>query len=324
MTARKSRTIPSGVRREIPATARETRWVASDGAAIRRIDWRPPEQGPRGSILFLPGRGDAYEKWLEAFEEWRLEGWAVTSVDWRGQALSGRFGPDELTGHIDDFSIWTDDLAALWSDWRSTAPGPHVVVAHSMGGHLALRAIAEGRILPDALVLTAPMLGLLPAWVPSGALHLLAKALSAFGSPSRPAWKGSERPELVHHARSRLLTHDVARYDDEEWWRQQRPQIAMGAASWGWIERALHSIRVLEKPGVLESVHIPVLLIGTTADRLVSWKAIRRAAARLPESRLVTLGPECRHEILREADPVRDLVMEEIRMFLDRVAPAAR
>src|SRR3546814_17502289 len=96
----------------------------------------------------------------------------------------------------------------------------------------------------------------------------------------------------------------------------------MGPASWGWIAQALASIRMLEKPGVLESVQIPVLLLGTTADRLVSWRAIRRAAARLPESTLVTFGSECRHEILREADPVRDRALEAIKTFLDRAAPA--
>ena len=40
----------------------------------------------------MPGRGDAYEKYLETFEHWRLRGWSVTAADWRGQAGSGRLG----------------------------------------------------------------------------------------------------------------------------------------------------------------------------------------------------------------------------------------
>lgn len=303
--------------------AREGWWTVPDGAAIRRFDWPAREVNSRGSILFMPGRGDAYEKWLETFDQWHGEGWSVTSADWRGQALSGRLGCDRLTGHVDDFSIWINDLVALWNEWCRTMPGPHVLVAHSMGGHLALRAVAEGRIRPDALVLSAPMLGLLPQWVPSRVLHPIAKVLTRTGDPRRPAWKGDEKPELVPHVRSQLLTHDAARYEDEQWWRVQRPDIAMGPASWGWIERALDSIRLLEKPGVLESIQVPVLLLGTTADRLVSWRAIRRAATRLPAGELMTFGPECRHEILREVDPVRDRALDAIRTFLDRVAPPA-
>ena len=57
-----------------------------------------------GSILFLPGRGDAYEKYLETLGQWREAGWQVTAADWRGQAGSGRLGADAVTGHVGDFT----------------------------------------------------------------------------------------------------------------------------------------------------------------------------------------------------------------------------
>lgn len=308
--------------RELAADAREGAWIAPDGAAIRRLDYGAPAGPPRGSILFLPGRGDAYEKWLETLADWRRASWHCISADWRGQALSGRLGTDPLTGHVDDFAIWVDDLAGLWADFAGSCPGPHVLVAHSMAGHIALRAVAQGRVRPDALVMTAPMLGLLPSFVPSAVLHLVARAIVALGDPRRPAWKGDEKPELVHQARQLLLTHDARRYEDEEIWRQRRPLIQMGPASWGWVERALASIRLLERRGVLEAVRVPVLMLATRADRLVSFPAIARAARRLPDCQLLAYGPEARHEILREADPVRDSALAAISAFLDRVAPA--
>lgn len=310
-------------RREIPATAHESRWALPDGHLLRRIDW---PQGTRGSILFMPGRGDAYEKWLETLDGWAQQGWGVTSADWRGQAGSGRLGADATTGHVPDFGIWVDDYAALWADWTASTPGPHVAVAHSMGGQIVLRAVAEGRVKPDALVLSAPMLGIHPAWIPSGVLHKVARVIARLGDPRRPAWKGGEKPGqkagAQPRARSLLLTHDDSRYDDEDWWRLARPAIAMGPASWGWIERALASIHGLERRGVLEAVQVPVLLLGTSIDGLVSWRAIRRAARRLPKGELVAFGSECRHEILREVDPVRRRALDAIRDFLDRVAPS--
>lgn len=270
----------------------------------------------------MPGRGDVYEKWLETLVGWHAHGWQVTSADWRGQAYSGRLGNDSRTGHISDFAVWVDDYAALWDEWAARTPGPHVAVAHSMGGHIALRAVAEGRVRPDALVLSAPMLGLHPTWAPTRALHLAARRILALGDPRRPAWSGDERPELVKRARGRLLTHDDSRYEDERWWRAQRPAIAMGAASWGWVERALASILTLEQRGVLEEVTVPTLLMGTSVDGLVSWPAIRRAAQRLPHGELLAFGAECRHEILREVDPVRDRALAHIGDFLNRYAPA--
>ncbi len=311
-------------RRAIPADARETRWLAGDGAAIRRFDWAPAAgEGLRGSLLFLPGRGDAYEKYLESMAHWRARGWRVTSLDWRGQAGSGRAGFDPLTGHIGDFAHWITDLADFWAGWREEAPGPHIVIGHSMGGHLVLRALAERRIDPQAAVLSAPMLGFITPPVPLSLLHWAARGISAMGDPRRRAWAASEMPKAVPDLRSQLLTHDTARYDDETAWRTQRPELVMGPASWGWIVAALASMRGLAAPGALEVVTAPVLIIGTTADRLVDYRAIARAAARLPHAELITLGAEARHEVLREVDAVREPLLANIDAFLDRHAAGA-
>jgi lysophospholipase len=187
-----------------------------------------------------------------------------------------------------------------------------------MGGHLALRAVAEGRVTPDALVLSAPMLGFLPAWLPVGLQRAWAGAMCRIGDPRRTAWKWSEKPGEIPPNRIELLTHDTGRYADELWWREARPELAMGPGSWGWVAAALRSMAALGRPGMLEAVEVPVLLLAAAADRLVSFPAIRRAAARLPRAELVVFGPEARHELLRESDPVRDKVLEAIARFLDR------
>jgi lysophospholipase len=57
---------------------------------------------------------------------------------------------------------------------------------------------------------------------------------------------------------------------------------------------------------------------------LVSFPAIERAARRLPRAELVRFGPEAAHEILREADPVRDKALRRIDAFLDQMVPALR
>lgn len=313
--------VPALDRRAIPAPAHESRWTAPDGQAIRRIDW--PADGARGSLLFLPGRGDAYEKYLETLAHWHARGWRVTAFDWRGQAGSGRLGIDPYTGHVGDFTSWTGDLAALWAEWSRDAPGPRVIVAHSMGGHIVLRALAEGLIDPAAVVLSAPMLGILRRGLPLGLLHGVARVMTRLGDPRRAAWKWSEKPGEVPADRIRLLTHDEARYADELWWREARPEIVMGPASWGWVERGIASIRLLDRPGALENVTTPVFLFGTTADALVEWAATARAAARLPHGELLAFGTEARHEILREVDPVRDKALAAIDGFLDRAAPGA-
>lgn len=309
--------------RSIPAPAREDIWHAPDGHPIRRIDWPRPEDA-RGALLFMPGRGDCYEKYLIVLHSWYEAGWQVTAIDWRGQGRSGRLGTDPKTGHIDDFGGWLDDFEAFWSQWNAGSRLPRVIVGHSMGGHLALRAVAERHVDADALVLIAPMLGLNPGWIPTGTLHPLGRVIAGLGDRRRPAWKASELPLTVAAARMDLLTHDEALYADEAWWYEQRPDLGTGPPSWGWIVAAIASIRVLERRGMLESVTMPVLVMGTRADRLVSWRAIVRAVSRLPNAELLTFGPEARHEILRETREVRDRAMKAIDEFLDRTLATSR
>jgi lysophospholipase len=227
-----------------------------------------------------------------------------------------------VTGHVADFAQWTRDLADLWRDWASSRPGPRVLVGHSMGGHLALRAVVERKLepAPAALVLSAPMLDMLPERLPLTVKRLVARLMCAIGDPRRPAWKWSERPGEVPAFRQALLTHDDARYSDELFWRRARPELVMGPGSWGWVAAALDSIRRLARPGALEQVDLPVHILATSADRLVGARAIRRAEARLPRVDSQWFGEEAAHEILREVDVVRDRALGGIDRFLDRIA----
>lgn len=308
-------------RRAIPAAANETIWYAGDNWPIRRIDWSKERPQVRGSLLFLPGRGDHYEKYLETLDYFHAEGWLVTAVDWRGQGGSGRLLADPGVGHIDDFSTWIADLKILYFKWKAERPGPHVVIAHSMGGHLTMRALVEKAIDPDAVVLSAPMLGIQTGGLPLRLNHAFAKLMVKMGRGEQSAWKISEKPMSPMSMRGRMLTHDADRYNDELAWWDLRPEVKLGPPSWNWLERAMDSIRNLDEPGLLEQVKTPILLLATTGDQLVSTKRIIVDSKRLPNAELLLFGKEAAHELLREADLVRDKCISRINQFLDLHAP---
>lgn len=311
---------PAFDRRSIPASATIDHWAAPDNWPLRRICWGAPDGEGRGSILFVGGRGDHFEKYLESFEDWRRRGWMLESVDWRGQGGSGRNAPDPHIGHVADFALWIDDFAAYFADWQARTPGPHIVIGHSMGGHLVLRALAEARITPAAAVLVAPMLGFTapyPDWVGQKVGALMCR----IGDPARAAWTISEKPGSPLKMRQNLLTHDADRYADEHWWRVAVPETALGPGSWRWVERAYTSFLTLARPQMLERISIPLLILAASADKLVSSKATIRDAARLPNATLHVYGPVAAHELLREADPVRNDVLARIDAFLEGVSP---
>lgn len=309
-------------RRSVPEDAEELIWHAPDGWAIRQFEWLQSGKEPRGSILFMTGRADFYEKYLEAFHDFHAAGWNVTSPDWRGQGGSGRCGPHRHVGHIEDFSIWVDDLAAFFRQWREDHPGPHIVIGHSMGGHIVARALTEQRIHPDAAILSAPMLALARGGVPDWTAHFLAKIICGFGRGKRRAWKISETPLEPEVLRQGLLTHDKARYSDEFFWFKERPFVRLGPGSWRWVERAYSSARGLRNRKRLEAVYTPVFVLATETDGLVDHAAIERAVHLMPHTEMKLFGEECAHEIYREADPVRNAALQASFEFLDRVSPA--
>lgn len=310
-------TTPSFDRRAWPMGGRLDFFPAPDGWPIRRYRLGT---GARGRMLLMGGRGDMIEKYLEVIHHWAERGWEVTTFDWRGQGGSGRLTADNECGHIDDFGRWITDLDALAADWRRDYDGPRVMIGHSMGGHLLLRALAEGMPQPDAMVAVAPMLGLntgpLPRWLAAN----IADTMCRIGRATQCAWKqqDSERHRLI---RQKRLTHDPDRYADELWWRDHHRDISVGPPSWNWIAQAFASTAALEKGGALRTITCPTLVLATHADELVSTPDIQRIVATLPHAALHFYGAEAAHELLRELDPVRLDALARIDGFLDRMAP---
>jgi lysophospholipase len=303
-------------RRAWPMGGRLDHWNAPDGWGLRRYRLG---DGSRGRMLLLNGRGDMIEKYLEAIDHMARRGWEVTSFDWRGQGGSGRLTDDPLCGHIGDFADYVADLKALAAEWRAEGRGPAVMLGHSMGGHLLLRALAEGMPQPDAAVLIAPMLGVHSAPLPRWLAVAVTRMMIAWGLGDRRAWTQKEDSERQRIIRQTRLTHDPDRYADELWWRDLSREIALGPPSWNWVAQALDSTRLLAEAPELARVVCPILILAAETDRLVSTAAIRQVAARLPNARLHVYGQEAAHEILRESDPVRLDALGRIDIFLDEI-----
>jgi lysophospholipase len=308
-------------RRALPAEMIVSGWDAPDGWRHRRFDWPAAAGADRGSLLFQAGRADFFEKYLEPLAYWHDRGWHLAGFDWRGQGGSGRLLDDPVTGHLPSLDPLVDDLAAFVGEWRAATPGPHVLVGHSMGGHLILRLLAETGAQVDAAVLAAPMLGLKSAPIPGWAAPSIVRAACATGRSERRAWEAGES-QAAQRVRQRALTHCDDRFADDGWWKTARPELALGPPSWGWIAAAYASVAQLGRPGILEGVTTPILLIGADRDRLVSAAAIRAAAARLKDAELHMIA-DAAHELLRETDSVRLPVMATIDSFLDERAPRA-
>lgn len=292
-------------------------WRASDGFALRRMDWAASgRRKRRGALLFAGGRGDFIEKYFEAFADWRAAGWDVTAFDWRGQ---GRSQAGIAPGALEGFDAQMDDLAALIGEWRRAAPGPHVAIGHSMGGHILLKTIVERLPALDAAVLVAPMIrvnaGPIPAWLAPD----VADTMSRLGFRRKPMWHTPPALLRPGSERQRRLTASRARYEDELFWWDKAPDYKLGAPTWGWVRAAYASAAASFTPAKLAAVTLPILILATDRDALVDSGATRRMAEQLPHAEIAWL-PGARHEILREADPIRNAALARIDVFLAGLA----
>ncbi|QZH74126.1 MAG: alpha/beta hydrolase [Erythrobacter sp.] len=299
--------VPAHARRNYPDGLKVGEWRAIDGFKHRCFRLAAASL-PRGRLLFLGGRGDFFEKYLEAFGYWAASGWDVSGFDWRGQGGSGLTHPDGYC-HVADFATMVDDLAGFADKWRIDDGLSHIALGHSLGGHLLLRALAERRIACDAAVLLAPMLG-----IRAGVLG--AKAVNFFGLVGRvpclahrPLWKGQPRSNPGH------LTSCPDRHADKLWWKAKHPEIARGGPTWLWLAAAARSMTLLERQLRQNAPGLPVLLLTGARDRVVDAASIARIGALLPGLRPQTIASGG-HELLRESNGPRLATLSAIESFL--------
>src|SRR5947199_2546775 len=89
--------------------------TTSDGTKLRFAHWAPPP-GRKGTVCVFQGRAEFIEKYFEVVRDLRARGFAVATLDWRGQGLSQRALRDPFKGHVSNFSEYTTDLETFMKE----------------------------------------------------------------------------------------------------------------------------------------------------------------------------------------------------------------
>ena len=128
--------------------------TSADGTRLRLAHWG---DGPR-DVLIVPGLAEHAGRYEHVGAAFAAAGWSATVLELRGHGHSGG-----KRGHINRWSDYTADVQAAVVGLR---PG-WSMLAHSMGGLVALDAIRGAGVLPSRLALSNPLLGVavaLPGW----------------------------------------------------------------------------------------------------------------------------------------------------------------
>jgi lysophospholipase len=274
-----------------------------DGVSLRYARW-PPPPGRKGTVCLFQGRAEFIEKYFETVRDLRARGFAVATLDWRGQGLSDRALRNPHKGHVRSFSQYQIDLEAFINEVvLPDCPPPVFALAHSMGATVLLRAASAGQRWFDRMVLLAPMIalpGLRRSRASRSMIRFLRLAgLGSFYVPGGDATVMQQRPFIGN-----LLTSDPVRYARNVAVLEAEPKLAIGWPTVAWADAAFRVMKQLSEPAFPAGIRQPILIIAAGQDAVVSTAAIDDFAVRLRAgSHLIV--PGARHELLMEADRFR-------------------
>ena len=274
-----------------------------DGKNLRFARW-PPPPGRKGTVCVFQGRAEYIEKYFETVRDLHARGFAVATLDWRGQGLSDRALSDPRKGHVGDFSEYIADLDAFMEQVvLPDCPPPLFALGHSMGGTVLIRAASEGRRWFDRVVLSAPMIGLPRQLNPVYAAPL-AMFLRMIGRGSTYVPNGDGAPSGAQDFIGNVLTSDPVRYTRNAAVLEAEPALGVGAPTVSWAAAALRTMRKFAAPNYPSRIRQPILIAAAGRDEVVSTPAIEEFATHLlAGSHLIVAGS--RHEILQEQDHYR-------------------
>ena len=301
-----------------PPGAVEQDVYASDGVRLRAVHWVSSSDG-RGTVTVLGGRGEFIEKYFEVVADLLARGFAVATMDWRGQGGSERALRNARKGHVDDFSYFERDLDALvGSVLRPHCPPPWFGLGHSMGAAILLMVDSAGRSPFERLVLTSPMIAV------KGVSHrgLMRFVLEAFDAVGMGAsFIPGEGPGNLWSApyEGNIFTTDPVRFARIAELARAAPQLGLGGPTVGWAYAAFRLLKSFDDPNFAQQLQTPMLIIASGADQVTDTAAAESFALRLRVGEIIVIDG-AKHEILIE----RDIFRRQFWAAFDAFVPGAR
>ena len=288
-------------------------FIAADGAALR---WgHLPVHDARAACVLVGGFGEFIEKQFETARDLASRGIAVWCLDWRGQGGSIRPRRLPTRPRARNFDRDAGDLAAFTAA-KLPRRLPRLLVAHSMGGAIALLCLRAHPGLFAAAVLSSPMVGLRTGRVPPTLIRVITRPARAAGLgacfiPGAGKW----RPDRIPSPERSRVTTDAERCRLRHAWFSAHPGLRLDEATYGWVDSALGLVARISKPEFLSGIDTPILLGRAGREVVVSRKAQRRVARALPDCMLVEL-PESKHDPFLERDAIRDVWLSRLDRFI--------
>ncbi|MFZ4601153.1 MAG: alpha/beta hydrolase [Alphaproteobacteria bacterium] len=296
----------------------EELWLEGRGGVKLRAMLAPALNGPpRGSVLLCNGRTEFIEKYFEVVSELQARGFVVFSMDWRGQGLSSRLTPNPQKGHLETLDDPANDLGDAVRTLAAQLPKPHLILAHSMGGAIALRAMQMRRVEVEAAAFSAPMWGI-PDLKDMTLKFVRFMAAAGFGATFAP---GVERQWRKEKFKANRVTHDAERFARAQAAVEIEPRLALAGPTVGWVNAAAEAFENFRRPSALANIRVPILVASAGEEKLVDNESHEDLAKLMANARHITVEGAM-HEILMERDDKRAEFWAAFDALAAQAAPA--
>lgn len=276
------------------------------------------ESSPQGTVFILPGRTEYIEKYGKTADIFVRLGYRAITIDWRGQGLADRSLPDQMIGDVTDFSEYQKDLDALIHEaHKLNLPKPWFLLAHSMGGCIALRAMHRDLAFVSASF-TGPMWGIV---IQNALLRPFAKTIAktakmlSLGTNYAPSTTKDCYCAVAEFEGNTLTP-------DPDMWAYicdkvlQNPELQLGGPSIRWFEAAL---RETDDLASLPSPKQASLCYLGDKEQIVSKSRIIERMKSWGNGRLIDV-PNAKHEILMMHENFQKQIVSEMCEFFQATA----
>lgn len=311
--------------------------------AIRYAHWVPESGSSNKVVIHFNGRTEFIEKNIYTYEELLKDGYEVWALDWRGQGMSVRSLRKKQKHTISTFDEYVKDANYFIDEVVKIKnySGKKVLLAHSMGGQIALRYLLQDQSsLFDFAVLSSPLLKI-PGdsfWLRAGNnIKRLFLKNSCVLSKSKN-WTGDferghacsliglrEIPEseLIDGYKTRKYSNDYKKLAEincliessEDGRGKDEPDLRIACPTSNWLNAALKSTDItMEAAGKLS---VPTLIVRVNPDSAVDTEGQDEFCQLSENCFLETVpnidGVQPGHEILIENEEFRQFFFEKFR-----------
>jgi len=265
------------------------------------------------AIVVSTGRIEGLEKYKELLWELYCNNFAVFIMDHQGQGRSYRHLKNKHKGFVKHYNNYSSDLnnfdqQIVSKHWQ----GKKVMLAHSMGGAIAIDYLAKFENSYKGVFLSAPMFDIFTKDVPKIPTKFIVKLATLLGLHSCYAFgQGNYNPIPFTE---NVLTSSEKRYTYFRQTYKLEPNIQLGGVTFGWLAATISFLKSIDNL----NVPIPFFIASAASDTVVNNEAQYSIAKRHAHATIESFEG-AKHELLFERDEIRKPLLTNFYQFCESV-----